>query len=113
MELLFIVYQLLVRLLKCKAVNNHPNNVAFFLKYQIVLDLLKDHIQIKRNYVKTFYVRRDAKHYRTSQGITGPMKRQFFSMIFFLNDSKFYDEERNKLSYHPLVLSLLRLVSCI
>ena len=50
------------------------------------------------NYVTTCDVRHDAKQYRASQGITGTMNMQFFSMISFLNDSKFYDEERNKLS---------------
>ena len=77
-----------------------PNviNVAFFGKYQIIQDLLKDSTQIKRNCVKTFDDRHDAKHYRESQGITDPLKMQFFSIIFFLNDSKFYDEGRNELS---------------
>ena len=31
-------------------------------------------------------------------GITGPLKMQFFSIVSFLNDLKFYDEERNELS---------------
>ena len=73
-------------------------NVAFFGKYQIFLDRLKDSTKIKRNCVKTFDVRHDAKHYRASQGITGPMKLQFVNIISFLNDSKFFDEERNELS---------------
>ena len=73
-------------------------NVTFFGKYQISLDRLKDSTQIKRDYVKTFNVRHDAEHYRASRGITGPMKMEFLSMISFLNDSKFYDEERNELS---------------
>ena len=30
---------------------------------------------------------------------------QFFSIIFFLNDSKLYDEKRNELSWHPLQLN--------
>ena len=71
-------------------------------EYPIFLDRLKDSTQIKRNYVKTFDVRHDAKHYRASKGITGPMKMQVFSIIFFLNDSKFDDEERNEFSLHPL-----------
>ena len=91
MELLFILYKSLVHLLNCKAVKNHP-------KYQIFLDRLKDSFQIKHNCMKTFDVRHDAKHYRASQGITGPLKMQFFSKIYFLNDSKFYDEEGNELS---------------
>ena len=70
----------------------------FFGKYRIFLNRLKDSTQIKRNCVKSFDVRHDAKHYRASQGITGPKKKQFFSIISFLNDSKFYDEERNELS---------------
>ena len=70
----------------------------FFGKYQIFLARLKNSTQIKRNYVKTFDVRHDAKNYRASQGIAGPMKMQFSSMISFLNDLKFYDEERNELS---------------
>ena len=73
-------------------------NVAFFGKYQIFLDRLKDSTQIKRNCVKTFDIRHDAKHYRAPQGITVPLKMQFFSIIAFLNDSKFYDEEWNELS---------------
>ena len=73
-------------------------NVAFFGKYQIFLEQLKDSTQNKRNCVKTSDVRHDAKHYRASQGKTGPLKMQFFSIISFLNDSKFYDEERNELS---------------
>ena len=52
-------------------------NVAIFGKYQIFQDRLKDSSQIKRNCVKTFDVRHDAKHYRESQGITGPLKMQF------------------------------------
>ena len=70
----------------------------FLEKYQIFLDRLKDSTQIKRNCAKTFDVRHDAKHYRASQGITDPLKMQFFSLISFLNDSKFYDKEWNKLS---------------
>ena len=70
----------------------------FFVKYPIFLDQLKDSTQIKRNYVKTLDVRHDAKHYRASEGITGPIKIQFFSIISFLNESKFYDEEQNELS---------------
>ena len=66
------------------------------------LDLQKDRTQIKHNCGNTFDVRHDVrhnvKHYRASQGITGPLKMQFFSIISFLNDLKFYDEERNKLS---------------
>ena len=74
-------------------------NVAFFFgKYQIFLDRLKDSTQIKHNCVKTLDVRHDAKHYRASQGITGPLKMQIFSIISFSNDSKFCDEERNELS---------------
>ena len=67
-------------------------NVAFLGKYQIFKDLLKDSTQLKRNCVKTFDVKHDAKHYRESQGITGPLKMQFFSIISFLNDSKFYEK---------------------
>ena len=73
-------------------------NVTFFGKYQIFLDRLKNSTEIKRDSVKTFDVRHDAKHYRASQGITGPMKLRFFGIISFSNDSKFYDEDRNKLS---------------
>ena len=73
-------------------------NVAFFGKYQIFLDRIKDSTQIKCNCVKTLVVRHDAKHYRALQGITDPLEMQFFSIISFLNDSKFYDEERNELS---------------
>ena len=46
-------------------------NVAFFGKYQIYLDRLKDSNQIKRNCVKTLDVRHDAKHYRAPQIMTG------------------------------------------
>ena len=46
----------------------------------------------KHNYVKTFDNRHDAKCYRASQGITGSWKMQFFNIITFLNESKFYDE---------------------
>ena len=73
-------------------------NIAFLGKTQIFQDLLKDSIQIKCNGVKLFDVRHDAKHNRDSKGITGPLKKQFFSIISFLNDLKFYDEERNELS---------------
>ena len=65
-------------------------NIRFFL------GRLKKITQIKRNFVKTFDIRHDAKHYRASQTITGPMKMQFSSIISFVNDSKFYDEERNE-----------------
>ena len=65
----------------------------FFWKYKIFLERLKDSIQSKYNFVKTFDVRHDTKHYRVSQG-----KMRFFSIISFLNDSKFYDEERSELS---------------
>ena len=99
MELLFILYKPLARLLNCKANTTIQNNKChIFLKYLIFLDQLKDSSQIKRNYVKAFDVRHDAKQYRASQGITGPRKMHFFNIISFLNDSKFYDEERNELS---------------
>ena len=58
-------------------------NVAFLGKYPIFLDLLKYSTQIKRNCVKTFDVRHNAKHYGESQGITGPLKMKFYSIIFF------------------------------
>ena len=45
------------------------------------------------NCVKIFNVRHDAKRYRVSQGIIVSWKMYFFSIISFLNDSKFYDEE--------------------
>ena len=61
-----------------------------------------DSIQSKYNCLKTFDVRHTAKRYRVSQGIKGSKKKIFFSTISFLNDSKFYSEERNELSYHPL-----------
>ena len=64
----------------------------------IFLERLKDSIQSKYNSMKTFDVRHAAKGYRVSQGITGSWKMQFFSIMSFLNDSKFYDEERNELS---------------
>ena len=67
-------------------------------EYPIYLDRPKDSTQIKRNCVKTLDVRHDAKQYRALQGITGPIKMHFFSIISLLNDSKFYDEERNILS---------------
>ena len=70
----------------------------FFWKYKIFLERLKDSIQSKDNCMKTFDVRHAAKGYRVSQGITGSPKMQFFSIISFLNDSNFYDEERNELS---------------
>ena len=56
MELLFIFYKPLVRLINCKTVKNHPKkiNVTLFGKYQIFLDQLKDSNQIDRNCVKTF-----------------------------------------------------------
>ena len=69
-----------------------------FGKYQIFPDRLKDSTQIKLNCVKTFNVRQDVKHYRASQRITGPLKMQFLSIIFILNDLILYDEERNNLS---------------
>ena len=47
----------------------------------------------KHNYVKTFDIRHDAKCYRASL-----MKMQFFNIITFLNESKFYDEKRKELS---------------
>ena len=53
-------------------------NVTFFGKYPIFLDQLKDSTQLKHNYVKTLGVRHDAKHYRASEGITGPIKIHFF-----------------------------------
>ena len=67
-------------------------NIRFFVEG------LKDISQSKHNCVKTFDVRQDAKHNRVAQGIIGPWRKQLFSIISFLNDSKFYDEERNKLS---------------
>ena len=73
-------------------------NVDFFGTYQIFLDRSKDSTQIKRNCVKTFDVRHNAKHYIASQGITVQLKMQFFSIIIFLNYSKFYDEEQDELS---------------
>ena len=73
-------------------------NVEFFGTYQIFLDRSKESTQIKHNCVKTFDVRHNAKHFRESQGITVHFKMQFFSIIIFLNHSKFYDEERNELS---------------
>ena len=73
-------------------------NVAVFGKYQIFQDRLKNSTQIKRYYVKTFDVGHDAKYYRASQGVTSPMKKQFFSMISFLNNLKFYNEELYELS---------------
>ena len=63
---------------------------------------MKDSTQIKRNCVKTFDVRHDAKLLRASQWMTDPYQMQFFSIISFLNDSKFFDEKLNKLSQHPL-----------
>ena len=100
MELLFILYEPLVHLLNYKAVNNHPKikNMSQFFENKIFLEWLKDSTQSKHNGVKIFDVRPDVKHYRVSQGITGPWKMQFFSIISFLNDLKFYDEERNKIS---------------
>ena len=38
------------------------------------------------------------------------MENAFFSIISFLNDSKFYDEERNKLSEHPLLRKFVYVV---
>ena len=75
-------------------------NVTIFGKFKIFLERLKDSTQSKHNCVKTFNVRHDAERYRVSQVITGSAswKMQFFSIISFLNDSKFYDEERNELS---------------
>ena len=64
----------------------------------IFLERLKDSIQSKYNCAKTFDVRQDVKPYRVSQGITGSWQMQNFSIIYFLNDSKFYDEELNELS---------------
>ena len=96
MELLFILNKPLVRLLNCKAVNSHPNffkNATIFGKYRIFLQRLKTVHKSKHNYVKTFHIRHDAKCYRASL-----MKMQFFNIITFLNESKFYDEERNELS---------------
>ena len=59
----------------------------------IFLEFMKDSSQSKHNCMKTFNVRHDAKLYRVSQGVTGEWK-----IISFLNDTKLYDEERNKLS---------------
>ena len=44
---------------------------------------MKDSTQIKRNCVKTFDVGHDAKHYRESQGNTGPLKMQFLAKFPF------------------------------
>ena len=77
----------------CKQPSKILNIASFF--GNIIFSRLteKDSTQIKRICVKTFDVRHDDKHYynRASQGITGPMKMQFFSIISFLNDSKFYE----------------------
>ena len=71
MELLFILYKSLIRLLSNKSVKNHAKNVIFFGKFKIFLERLKDSTQSKHNCVKTFTVRHDVKRYRVSQGITG------------------------------------------
>ena len=80
MELLFILYKPKLQGGKqpSKKYMSH-----FFGKYQIFLDRLKDSTQIKRNCVKTFDVRHDAKHYRAPQGITGLMKMQVGRIISF------------------------------
>ena len=96
MELLSILYYSLIRLLSKKAAKNHAK--YNFWKIYDFLEGLKDSTQSKHNCVKKFDVRHDAKRYRVSQGIIGSWKMYFFSIIFFLNDSKFYDEERSKLS---------------
>ena len=70
----------------------------FLENIRCFLDPLKDSTHIKRNCVKTFDVSHDTKHYRASQGITGSLKMQMFSIISLLDGSKFYDEERNELS---------------
>ena len=82
----------------CKQPSKIINGTFFLENIRFFLDRLKDSTQIKLNSVKTFDIRQDVKHNYASQGITGPTKMQFFSMISFLNDSKFYDEERNELS---------------
>ena len=71
-------------------------NVTIFGKFKIFLERLKDSTQSKHNCVKIFDVRHYAKRYRVSQGITGSRKMYFFSINFFLNDSKFNNEERNE-----------------
>ena len=60
--------------------------------------MIEDSIRSKYNRAKTFDVGHYAKRYWVSQGITGSCKMHFFSIISILNDSKFYDEERNELS---------------
>ena len=77
-------------------------HVTFFGKFKIFLERLKDSTQSKHNCVKKFDVRHAAKCYRVSQGIIGSWKMYFFSIISLLNEWKFYDEERNELSLHPL-----------
>ena len=102
MELLFILNKPLVCLQNCKAVKidqtTQNRKCQNFWKYKIFVERLKDSTQGKHNCVKTFDVRHDAKGYRASQGITDSWKMQLFRNISFLNDLKFYDEERNKLS---------------
>ena len=103
MELLFILYKSLIRLISSKAVKTCKiKHVTFFGKFKIFLERLKGCFQSKHNCVKTVNVRHDAKCYRVTQGTVGSWKMHFFRIISFLNDSKFYDEEQNKLSQHPL-----------
>ena len=63
-----------------------------FFEKKKILEGLKDGIQSKDNWAKTFDVRHDAKRHRVSKGITGSWEMQFFSIISILNYSKFYDE---------------------
>ena len=66
----------------------------FLENFRFLLDQWKYSTQSKHNCVKTFDVRHNAKRYRVSQGIIVSLKMYFFSIISFLNDSKFYNEER-------------------